>query len=523
MLDIIIKNAEIIDGSGKPRFKADVAVLNGKIVNIAANLEHETKLTIDAQGLILSPGFIDPHTHSDISLFRFPKAESRIYQGVTTEVTGNCGYAPAPIYGAAVKEVKTDAQLFGVDITWNSMAEYLEALGQNGHAVNIVPLIGHNTIRGSVLGYGDVKPDEKQMKAMESLITAAMEEGARGMSSGIYYPPGCYAENEEIIRLAKVVAKFDGIYATHVRSETDKVIESAIEAFQVGLQAGIKVQYSHIKIEGYRNWHLIDDFMKLLDGDLAGDISLLCDKYPYLASSTNLFTMMPYWAQADGGATIAARVMDSSTRNKLREDWKSNQIEWDNRSGVRDWEDILITGCHSHPEYEGQNVMEIAANLSQDPLETTLDLIGLDDAAVSAVFFTQNKENHLRLIQHPLVAAGSDGASLANVEGKSHPRSFGTFARYIRRYVREEELFSLEECVHRMTCMPAAHFNLTGRGVITENAWADLVLFDAEKITDTATFTDPHQYAKGVEYVLVNGEVVLEKGEHNGKLAGRIL
>ena len=547
MLDILIKNGAVVDGTGKPAFKADVGIAAGRIAVVAENIEQEVKRTIEARGLHLAPGFIDAHTHSDLTLLVNPRAESKIRQGVTTEVTGNCGGSPAPLLGAALEEARAEAKSVGLDVTWVSMAEYLERLrhpgpalssldpsgfgkpegSAEGTAVNVVPLVGHNTVRGAVLGFDDVQPTPGQQAEMERLVAQAMEQGARGLSTGLFYPPGFYARTEEVIGLARMVARRGGIYATHVRSETNRLFEALDEAIEIGKQAEIRVQISHVKLEGYRNWEGADRLLAMLEDACSLGVRVGCDQYPYTAGVSWLAYILPYWAQAGGARTVGERLSDPEVRTRLRKDWEENRAEWEDRGGMRDWTDLLITDCGPRPDVQGKNIAEIAADEGKDPLETALDLIAVSEGQVECVCFGQLEDNVRILMRHPLVVVGSDGDALAPygvlARGKPHPRYYGTFPRVLGRYVREEKVLSLEEAVKKMTSVTAERFGLSDRGVVCEGAWADLVLFDARTVADRATYTDPHQYPEGIPYVIVNGAVVIDQCEHTGALPGQVL
>ena len=527
MLDILIKDSMIADGTGKPAFKADVGTVAGRIAVVAESVEQEAKRTIQAQDLHLAPGFIDPHTHSDLTLLVNPRAESKIRQGVTTEVIGNCGFSPAPLWGAAVEEIRAEAELLGIDVTWASMAEYLERLRHPGTALNVVPLVGHNTVRGSVLGYDDVQPEPVQQAEMERLVAEDMEQGARGLSTGLFYPPGFYAQTEEVVGLARVAAQHSGIYASHIRSESDLLLESVAEAIEIGEQAEVEVEIAHLKLEGYRNWDNVDQLIAMLEGAQARGVRLGCDQYPYHASSTWLAAMLPYWAQAGGAKAIAERLSAPDVQARLRKDWEENRAEWEERSGMRDWTDILVSECDARPEVVGKNIAEIAEAEGKDPLEAAFDLIVVSEGQVGCVWFDQSEENVRTLMRHPMVVVSSDGSSMSphGVLGqrRPHPRSYGTFPRVLGRYVRDMKVLSLEEAVKKMTSITADRFGLTDRGVVREGAWADLVLFDAQTITDRATFTDPNQYPTGIPYVIVNGVVVIDQGQHTGALPGQVL
>jgi N-acyl-D-amino-acid deacylase len=527
MLDLLIKNGTVVDGTGAPSFQADVGIADGRIAVVAKKMVQEAARTIDARGLHVAPGFIDPHTHSDYPLLVDPLAQSKIRQGVTTEVVGNCGHSPAPLQGAAVDEARAKARTYELEITWRSMGEYLERLSNPGTALNVVPLVGHGEVRGSVLGYADVKPTAAQQAQMEQLVDEAMKEGARGFSTGLYYPPGYYADIEEVIGLARVAARHGGVYASHIRSESNLLLEAINEAVEIGDKAGLRVEIAHLKLESYRNWQNIDALVALLDDIQAKGLPLGCDQYPYVACNTWLGAALPYWAQAGGNKTVADRLRDPQVRVQLRQDWEQNRAEWDNRTGIRDWSDALVSDSWNRPELLGKNIAQIAEEEGKDPLETVFDLIVASEGLISCVWFTMREEIVQTLMQHPLVVVSSDGSSLSpeGVLGrrKVHPRNYGTFPRILGHYVREEKVLPLEQAVKKMTSTTAERFGLTGRGVVRGGAWADLALFDAATVSDTATFTDPHQYPRGIPYVLVNGKLVIDQGEHTGALAGRLL
>jgi len=527
MLDILIKNGVILDGTGKPPIRADVGVSQGRITVLAKDIEQEAVSTIDASGLHVAPGFIDPHTHSELTLLANPKAESKIRQGVTTEIVGNCGGSPGPLIGAAMEEARVAAEIVGVDITWASLGDYLERIKRQGTALNVVALVGHNTIRGAVLGFEDVQPSPEQQAEMEQLVADAMEQGARGLSAGLFYPPGYYAHTDEVIGLAKVAAHYDGIYASHIRSETDRLFEAVEESIQIGKQAEIAVQISHIKLEGYRNWGGIDRLVDILENAGSRGVSVGCDQYPYDAGMSWLAYILPYWAQTGGAKAVAKRLSDTEVRTRLRNDWEENRSQWEERSGMHDWNDILITGCHTRPEVQGKRVAEIASEEDKDPLDTALDLIVISEGHVECVCFGQLEANVRALLRHPLVVVGSDGESLAPygilAQSMTHPRSYGTFPRVLGHYVGQEKVLSLEEAVKKMTSVTATRFGLTDRGMIREGAWADLVLFDAHTVVDKATYTNPHEYPTGIPYVIVNGVVVIDQDRHTNALPGQVL
>ena len=494
---------------------------------MAEDVAQEAMRIIRAEGLHLAPGFIDLHSHSDLTLLVDPRAESKVRQGVTTEVIGNCGFSASPLQGQAVEEVKKMAERLNLDVTWASTKEYLTQLRRQGTAVNVVPLVGHNTVRGSVLGYGNVQPNPTQQAEMERLVADSMAQGSRGLSTGLYYPPGQFARTEEVIKLAKIAAQQNGIYASHIRSESDRLLDAAEEAIRIGEEATIRVEISHLKVSGYQNWDRADALISLIESAEDKGVALGCDQYPYPAGSTWLAALLPYWAQEGGYKAIADRLTDQRARAQIKQDWLDNRREWESRCGIRDWPDVLICRCDARPKLEGKTLADIAAAEGKDPLDVVFDLITASEGQVDCVWFTQSEDVARKLLRHPLVAVGSDGSALSRTgilgKGKPHPRNYGTFPRVLGRYGREEKLLTLEEAIRKMTSIPAARFGLGDRGIVRESAWADLVIFDADTVIDTATYTDPHRYPVGIPYVIVNGEIVIDQGEHTGALPGRVL
>lgn len=527
MFDILIKNAQVIDGSGKPGFKADVGIKDGKIAAVGLNLDGEAGQVLDAAGLALAPGFIDPHTHSDLALLVDRKGQSKIRQGVTSEVIGNCGSSTAPLMGMTIKDVEADLIDTGLQVTWRSFGEYLEQFREPGVALNAVPLVGHNTVRGCILGYNDVQPIPEQQKAMEDLVADAMQSGAHGMSTGLYYPPGFYARTEEVIGLARVVAEHGGVYASHIRSESDALFESIDEAIEIGRQSGARVHISHLKLEGYHNFEGADEVLEKIENANQAGIPTGTDQYPYDASSTWLGAMLPNWSQAGGSEAVGERMKDPEIRKRLRKDFEENLVDWQNRGGVNTFDQILVVSAQGRPEVIGMNVQEIAEKDGKDPLEVVFDLIEVSKGSASAVWFDQLEDNVRKLMQYPRLTIGSDGVALSK-EGllsreKGHPRSYGTFPRVLGRYVREQKVLPLEEAVRKMTSLTASYFNLEGRGLIREGSWADIVLFDPDTVIDKATFVQPAQYPEGIPHVMVNGQWVIYDGEHTGALPGRVI
>ena len=417
MLDIVIKNSTVVDGTGKPAFKADLGLQDGRIVVLAETIDQEAARTIDAQGLHVAPGFIDPHTHSDRPLLVDPTAQSKIRQGVTTEVIGNCGYSPAPVIGPAGEELGARAREMGIETTWQTFGEYLDRLRNPGTALNVVPLVGHNPVRGAVLGYDAIQPTPQQQAEMERIVEEAMEQGARGLSTGLFYPPGYYATTEEVIGLARAAGRHGGVYASHIRSESDETLEAVSEAIEIGEQAGVQVEIAHLKLEGYRNWGEIDHLVALLDDAQARGLRIGCDQYPYIASNTWLGGLLPYANQAGGGKAVAERLRDPAFRQQMRRDWEQNRADWENRGGQHDWSGVQISVCPNCSETLGKTIAEIAEEQGQDPLDVVFDLIVVSEGLASARMVHPGRGDCAQ------TDAASDSSSWAATARPSSPRA----------------------------------------------------------------------------------------------------
>ncbi len=525
--DLLIRGARVVDGTGAPEITADVAVVGDRVVAVGTGLSHEAERVLEAAGLHLAPGFIDAHTHSDLALLADPRAASKTHQGVTTEVIGNCGSSAGPVASSAAADLQAELALLGLELNWRSLGDYLARLRQTGAAVNVVPLVGHNTVRAAAMGLEPGRPTPAQQAAMERLVETAMDEGARGLSSGLYYPPGFFADTDEVVGLATVAARHGGVYASHIRSESDAVVAAVEEAIEVGVRAGLPVEIAHVKVSGYRNWDQIDRVIETLDRARHRGAEVGCDQYPYAASSTWLAAMLPYWAQTGTGAQIATRLAQPDVRARLHQDQADDPAGWENRSGVRDAAQILVVSCHARPEAVGRTLADLAQEEGTAPLEAACDLLVACQGQVGCVWFSQQPAVVRRLLQLPMVAIGSDASAVApdGILGRqaTHPRAYGTFARVLSHYVRTEPTLSLPEAIRRMTSLPAGRFGLVDRGVIRPGAWADLVVLDAAQVSDEATFTEPHRFPRGITHVIVNGCPVIDQGRHTGARPGRIL
>lgn len=515
MFDLIIKNGKLVDGTGNAWFHGDVAISGERIVEVGQLTCQAAHRVIDAAGLVVAPGFIDSHSHSDQPLLVNRKAESKIFQGVTTEVIGQCGGSAAP---RALDD--TESRVEGLCLSWQSMAEYLELLESQGVAVNVIPLIGHGNLRRMVMGMANRLATAEELDAMCRLAEQAMQEGAFGFTSGLIYPPSSYSDTAELVAIAKSVAAHGGIYATHMRNEGPGLMDSVREAIAIGEQAHIPVHISHHKVSGEDNWGKVHDSLALIDAKRAEGVDITLDQYPYIASSTGLKVIVPQWAHADGVEAMRQRVLDPEIGQRIRQEIVEQERRWD-------W--VLVASC-SKPEnkqFEGKNIAEIAVITGQEPVEAVLSLLLAENFNVGMVRFTMCEEDVEYVMQHPLVMIGSDSSALSTAgplsKGKPHPRSYGTFPRVLGYYVRERKILTLEEAIRKMTGFAAARFRLWDRGLLRPGCYADVTIFDQETIRDVATFVDPHRHAAGIHYVLVNGQVAIDQGQQTEQLAGKAI
>ncbi len=528
MLDLKIEGATVIDGTGRAGNRTDVGVRGEHIVAVGDLSRESAGRVLTASGRVLAPGFIDMHSHSDWRLWGNRRAESKIRQGVTTEVVGNCGFSPAPTSTTFLEEMRRFALYIptGMDFAWRSVGEYLRAFDRGGTALNVVQLVGHGTLRVAAMGFARRPPTAAELTAMQRMLGDAMEEGAWGLSTGLIYAPGSYATTEEIIEVARAAVRQRGFYASHIRGEGATLLEAVAEAIRIGREADLSVQISHVKASGRPNWGKVADALALIDAARAEGQDVMGDVYPYTASSTSLRTLLPDWVLEGGVDEMLKRLEDAAVRGRIRREVETPG----SGQGLVDrvgWDNIVIAWCPKRKEAEGRRVAEIAAVRGLDPLDAVFELLRDAEGVASVIMFQLDETDLRRALAHPHVMIGSDGSALAisgeMSAGKPHPRSYGTFPRVLGEYVREQRVLTLPEAVHKMTGMPARRLGLRDRGVIRVGARADLVVFDPKRVADRATFEDPHRYPAGVEHVLVNGSVVVKDGNHTGSLPGRVL
>ena len=516
--DYVLKNGKVIDGTGNPWFYADVGIAEGFIRKIG-RIEEKSTSVIDATGLVITPGFIDIHSHSDFPVVIEPLAQSKIRQGVTTEVIGQCGNSAAPMNSDVKKyrkEYNSSRVPEGFEYNWNTMKSYMGLLERQGIAVNIAPVVGHGTVRQNVMGYENREPTESELEAMRKLVREAMSDGAWGMSTGLIYPPSVYGKQPEITELAKVVAEFNGVYFSHIRGEGETLLDAVTEACEIGKDSVTPVQIAHFKASGKKNWGRTVESLALVEKYRDMGVDVTFDQYPYIASSTGLTALLPHWSQAGGATKLLELLSNPAMREKIKAELRLNY----------DWKDIMVTSAKNNPQYNGKTMEEVAKMMNKEPYTALFDLLVMENTQVPSVMFGMNEDDVRRVMKSPYMMVGSDGSAISPTgiwENTSpHPRLYGTFPRVIGHYVREGVL-TLQEAVRKMTSAPAQKLGFKNRGIIREGWAADVTVFNPDTVKDVATFTDSQRYAAGIEYVFVNGELVVEKEEHTGALPGKAL
>lgn len=521
MYDLLIANGKIITGSGNPWFSADLAVKDGSIVRIGALAGSEAARTIDAAGCLVCPGFIDGHSHSDLMIFEDPLAQAKVMQGITTENLGLDGMSVAPIREADVpgwrKHLSGLAGDPPIDWTWRSFGDYLDALDGLPTSDNLTAYVGLGTIRLRVMGMTDSPASPEQVEAMKRIAARSMEEGARGISSGLIYPPSQYQSLDEVVRIAEVVKAYDGIYDVHMRTEGDGILGAMEEVIEIGRRSGIPVLITHFKVMGRRNWGLSGQTLGLVDSARAEGVEIHLAQYPYTAASTMLHAVIPPWFHARGPDQLVRMLRED--RESVKRDIRERR-DWENWSLANGWENIVVSSVASqaNKHYEGLSVTRIAEMRGQsDPADAALDLLAEENLAVGMIIFCMSEEDVTAIMTHPTVNIITDGL----LGGKPHPRVYGSFPRVLGHYVREQKVLGLEEAVRKMTSLPAEKLRLKRKGLLAEGYDADITIFDPEVIIDTATFEEPRQHPPGIDWVLVNGVPVVERGRHTGARPGR--
>jgi N-acyl-D-amino-acid deacylase len=526
MSDILVRNGHIVDGTGSPWFKTDILIEDEKIWKIGRNLE-KSESTIDASGLIVCPGFIDIHGHSDYPILINPKAESKIHQGVTTEIIGNCGTSAAPLKGSTKQKAKETLKNYNQKLEWTNLAQYLNHIEKNGTTINLASFVGQGTIRESIMGYEARKPTTDELEEMKQLVEEAMKQGAWGLSSMPQFPPGSYADTDEIVELAKVSGRYGGIYATHIRTWNYQGLKEAVE---IGERANIPVEINHYGSSVDKE---VEVGFQILYNARNRGIDVTFDLYPYLAGSGHLSQGIPDWAFEGGNDKFLENLKNPETRKKIKEEWavKLNELyrgdPW-NKDYIENtkW-GLMISDTRGDKSLEGRFIAEIADEIGRDPYDVALDILIKTNGQAIMVGFHIREWNIEIAMKEPISMFCSDAVALTPKgilgQGKPHPRSYGTYPKILARYVREKNVLRLEDAIRKMSSLPAQRVGLPNRGIIKEGMYADIVIFDYDKIQDTATYIDPHQFPKGIYYVIVNGTIVIEEGEHTNKFPGKPL
>ena len=527
--DLLIKGGRIVDGSGSPGYVADVAIKNDRIVKIGQLSQATATRIIDARGLVVAPGFIDMLGQSETYVLIDPRAMSKVMMGVTTEITGE-GESIAPINDRQIKEQEDFLKRFNLNIDWRTLDQYFKRLEKQGSGVNLGTFVGATQVREYVVGYDDRSPTAQELEQMKKLVADAMRDGALGLSTSLQYVPARFAKTDELIELAKVARQYGGIYATHQRSEANTIDASLDEVFEIAQKAQIPAEIWHLKTAYKKNWGRMSHVLEHIQQARDRGLDVTADIYPYIAGSTALSACLPPWALEGGTEKTLARLRDPQTRQRLKQEISQDQTEWENIYLGSGGPSGVLIGAVVNRELEslqGKRISEIAADQKKDPLDVVFDLIIEDHSQTGAIYFMMNEDDMRAAMKSPYVSFCTDSGARATdgplAGSKSHPRGWGSYPRILGRYVRDEKLLTLEAAIHKMTGAPAARVGLRDRGVIKEGMFADITIFDPATVIDRATFESPNQYPIGIDYVLVNGKVSVDKGRRTTALAGRVL
>jgi N-acyl-D-amino-acid deacylase len=527
--DLIILGGTLYDGTGVDGIRADVAISGDRIVAVGDLSLAPSARTINATGKIVAPGFIDIHTHSDISVSYDTGQASHLAMGVTTQVVGNCGLSMGFATPARQFEIEQRwVAPHGARITWNTFAEHLDQIEAGGIATNFVPLAGHGTLRKRVMGIEERAHTTDELHQMQRELAGALAAGAWGLSSGLEYPPSAYADVAELTRLCEVVRDYGGFYATHLRNEGDTLIEAVQEALDVAEGAGVPLQLSHHKAEGQANWGKVQTTLEMVTAARQRGIDVQLDQYPYTAFMTGLaIQVLPRFALAGSHQDMIDRLADPARRAEIMDTIRATHPEWDDLSELSPWKNMQIGVCRGRPEIQGRKIADLVREAGANPIETVLDLLMQTPGYISAVNFAIGETDIAAVMRYPWTAIGSDGIATHPTgtakNDQIHPRAYGTFARVLGRYVRELGVLTTAEAIHKMTGLPATRLGLPDRGLLEPGYYADVVVYDPDVIADRATFAAPHQFACGIECVVVNGVVALDSGGPTEARAGTLL
>jgi N-acyl-D-amino-acid deacylase len=532
--DLIILNGRIVDGSGNPWFYGDVAIRGDRIVKVGQIGASRAIRRIDARGMIVAPGFIDMLGQSELNLLIDPRAESKVFQGITTEVTGEGG-SPAPLNDYILKETEPFFKHFKITADWRTLGEYFARLERSHMAINLATYVGATQVRQYVLRDENRAPTATELDEMRKLVAQAMEEGAVGLSTSLVYAPAFYAKTDELIELAKVASRYGGVYATHMRNESNSIMPALDEALRIGSEANIPVEIFHLKMAGKPNWGKMRDVVARIEAARARGLDITADQYPYVAGATSLGANVPPWAHEGGTAKFVERLKDSKTRERLKQEMRAPANNWENfYLGAGGGEGILISSVLNRDlaKYEGKRLNEVARMMGpndrqRDEIDAMFDLLIADNAQTGMIVFLMSEEDVKLAMRQPWVSVGVDHGAVSLTgplaEGKAHPRGYGSFPRILGRYVRDEQVVSLEEAIRKMTSLAANRVHLVERGLLKPGFFADIVVFDPQQIRDMATFEDPNRLSTGMRYVIVNGALVMSGGKQTNAMPGRPL
>jgi len=528
--DLVILHGLVVDGTGAPARRADVAVRGDRIELVAQSRRRPRgRRTIDASGLVVAPGFIDMLGQSEVNLLIDPRAMSKVMQGVTTEVTGEGG-SIAPMNERLIKEDEDYYRRFNLTVDWRTLADYFRRVERQGLGLNLATFVGATQVRAHAMGFDNRAPTAAELEEMRRLVAQAMEEGALGLSTSLQYVPARFAKTDEIVELAKVAARYGGVYATHQRSEANALDSSLAEVFEIARRASIPTGIWHLKTAYRKNWGCMPEVLKRIERARAEGLKITADVYPYTAASTSLNACLPPWALEGGTERMLARLGDPETRARLKRDISTDSADWENiYLGSGGAEGVLVGSVNNRAlaDLQGQRLSQIAAAQNKDPLDALFDLILADRGQTGAIYFMMTENDLRAALSAPYVSICTDSGARATdgpLSGtKSHPRGWGSYPRVLARYVRDEKLLTLEQAVHKMTGMSAARVNLRDRGVLRSGAFADITIFDPQRVRDRATFEQPNQYAEGINYVVINGQLAVDAGARTDALAGRAL
>jgi len=527
--DVVITNGHIVDGTGSPWYSGDIGIRAGKIATIGNLADAQRGRTIDAQGMVVAPGFIDMLGQSELTILVDPRLPSKIYQGITTEITGEGG-SPAPLNDSIIRADQSGYDHYHIAPDWRTLQQYFSRLEKQGIGINLASYVGATQVRRMVLGDDDKQPNSAQLDQMKDLVRQSMREGAVGLSTSLEYAPAPYAKTGELIALASEAGKFGGIYATHMRNESDAVLSAIDEALRIGREGHLPVEIWHIKVAGKENWGRMPEVVSKINTARAQGMDVAADTYAYTAWFNSFSAFIPAWAHDGGDAKLIERLKDPATRARIRKDMMTPSSDWDN-----EWQEIpgpeaVLIGVVQNPKLlslQGKTLAQVAKLQNKDPMDALFDLLVDDNAATGVAVFGMSEADVVLALQQPWVSFDNDssGTSPEGILGQEHPhpRAYGTFPRILRKYVREEKKLTLEDAIRKCSALPAQRMRLTDRGVLKAGMWADILVFNPATIRDVATFETPNQLSQGMEYVLVNGVSVIDRGKMTGALPGRVL